>query len=237
MQIFGHRGAPGFPRRAENTIGSFQLALDAGADGFELDVRRCASGELVVIHDATIDRTTNGNGMVSSMRYSQLRTFDAGNGEPLPLLTHVLDTFANRCTIYVELKEAGLAPAVVQIVRERRLEDFVVLITFDADDAAAGGPAWEELRTVESPIGTGILATPSKLHRIGLENYISTAKTLRASLQIAKEAVDERFVDAAHRAGLTVRVFTVNQPEEFRRLRGLGVDAIFTDFPREARLW
>jgi glycerophosphoryl diester phosphodiesterase len=137
----------------------------------------------------------------------------------------------------VELKEAGLTPAVVQIVRERRLEDFVVVIAFDADDAAAGGPAWEELRTVQSPIGTGVLATPSKLQRIGLQHYISTAKSLRANLQIAKEAVDQQFVDAAHSAGLAVRVFTVNQPDECRRLRDLGVDAIFTDFPKEARFW
>jgi len=236
MEIFGHRGSPGYPRRAENTIGSFRRAMESGAAGFELDIRRCAGGDLVVIHDATIDRTTNGKGLVSSMTYPELRCFDAGNGEPLPLLTDVLDTFARQCTIYVELKETGLAPAVVQAVRERELEEFVVVITFDADDGAAG-PAWEELRIVEPPLSAGLLATPSKLQRIGLERYIAAARELRAALQIAKEAIDEEFVERSHRAGLAVRAFTVNEPEEFHRLRKLGVDAIFTDFPDRACLW
>src|SRR5438552_2395631 len=82
MQIFGHRGAPGFPRRCENTLGSFRRALEAGADGFELDVRWCGDGQLVVIHDATVDRTTNGTGRVSTMAYTELRGLDAGGGEP-----------------------------------------------------------------------------------------------------------------------------------------------------------
>jgi glycerophosphoryl diester phosphodiesterase len=137
----------------------------------------------------------------------------------------------------VELKEPGLAQSVVEVVRERRLEEFVVVIAFDSDDATGEGPAWQELRIVEPPLRTGLLATPAKLQRIGLEQLITTAQELRAAIQIAKEAVDEELVERSHRAGIPVRVFTVNDADQFRRLRALGVDAIFTDFPSQARLW
>ena len=236
MQVFGHRGAPGFPRRSENTIGSFRRALEAGADGFELDVRRCADGQLVVIHDATIDRTTNGSGLVRAMTYSELRRYDAGNGEPPPLLEAVLDAFKGQCTICIELKESGLAGDVVQIVEERRMESSIVMLTFDRDDGHnPGGPAWEELRAAKPPMGVGLLATPAKVERIGLEGYISAALAVNAALHVAKESVDQSFVDRAHQAGIAVKVFTVNTPEEILHCRALGVDAIFTDFPERAK--
>lgn len=91
MKIFGHRGAPGFPRYGENTIRSFQKALDGGADGVEFDVRRSGDGTIVVIHDHTVDRTTNGTGNVADFTYGQLRKLDAGDGEPVPRLAEVLE--------------------------------------------------------------------------------------------------------------------------------------------------
>src|SRR5262245_46474190 len=76
MIIFGHRGAPGYPRRGENTHQSFRKAVGVGATGLEFDVRRCGDGRLVVIHDDTVDRTTNGRGLVRSLSYDELRQFD-----------------------------------------------------------------------------------------------------------------------------------------------------------------
>ncbi|HLH31441.1 MAG TPA: glycerophosphodiester phosphodiesterase family protein, partial [Terriglobia bacterium] len=93
MIIFGHRGAPGYPRKAENTIGSFRKALQLGAAGIEFDVRRCGDGRLVVIHDDTVDRTTNGKGRVANLNYDELSQLDAGSGERIPLLSDVLDEF------------------------------------------------------------------------------------------------------------------------------------------------
>ena len=109
MLIFGHRGAPGYPRRAENTCASFRKALRSGASGLEFDVRRCGDGRLVVLHDETIDRTTNGRGRVRSLNYANLRKYDAGFGSPVPLLADVLDEFGARCLLNIELKENGIA--------------------------------------------------------------------------------------------------------------------------------
>src|SRR5437879_1082440 len=93
MIIFGHRGAPGYPRFGENTAVSFRKALEWSATGLEFDVRRCADGQLVVIHDETIDRTTNGRGCVANLTYDELSKFDAGFGSPIPRLADVLDEF------------------------------------------------------------------------------------------------------------------------------------------------
>src|SRR5262249_55893650 len=159
---------PGFPRRAENTIGSFRRALESGADGFELDVRRCADGQIVVIHDDTIDRTTNGSGSVSAFTYAELSQFDAGGGEPAPLLASVLEAFARTHRIYVELKESGLVEDVLRLIVERGVQRSIVMISFDRDDShAAAGPAWEELRAAAPIVSIGLLATPAKLQRVG----------------------------------------------------------------------
>src|SRR5215813_4246131 len=131
MIIFGHRGAPGYPRHGENTIGSFTKALRCGAGGLEFDVRRCGDGRLVVIHDDTINRTTNGRGRVRNMSYEQLQRFDAGAGEAIPLLTDVLDEFGSQCVLNIELKDTGIANEVRTLVVERGLQQQVLVSTFD----------------------------------------------------------------------------------------------------------
>ncbi len=124
MRIFGHRGAPGYPREAENTIGSFKKALQYGAHGVEFDVRRCADGRIVVIHDETIDRTTNGKGCVADLTYEQLRQFDAGFGERIPLLTDVLDTFGGRflLTTAIHPRKDIVSTSLIEAAREANLQ-------------------------------------------------------------------------------------------------------------------
>src|SRR6266566_2193784 len=135
MIIFGHRGAPGYPRSGENTAVSFRKALEWSATGLEFDVRRCADGRIVVIHDETIDRTTNGRGRVADLTYDQLSRFDAGSGEPIPLLTDVLDAFGTECLLNIELKDAGIMKHVKDLVLQRNLERHVIVSGFD----------WQEL--------------------------------------------------------------------------------------------
>src|SRR5690242_14322651 len=134
MEVFGHRGNPGFPRFAENTLSSFRKALSAGVAGFELDVRRSKDGAIVVIHDATLDRTTNRRGRVADYSYDELRGLNAGNGDGIPRLADVFDEFGGRCTIHVELKESALAGDVAAMVAQRNLAARIVVIAFDRDD-------------------------------------------------------------------------------------------------------
>jgi glycerophosphoryl diester phosphodiesterase len=213
--IFGHRGAPGYPRRGENTIGSFKKALQCGATGLEFDVRRCADGQLVVIHDETVDRTTNGRGWVANLTYDQLRQFDAGFGEPVPLLTDVLDEFGARCLLNIELKDAGIAVDVKQLILERRLERHVIISSFE----------WQELAPAVPEVPIALLSS-------SLRNLISAAQELRATaIHPRKEIVTSTLIQAAREAKLQVNIWTVNDPDEMSKFRSLGADGIFTDFP------
>jgi glycerophosphoryl diester phosphodiesterase len=213
--IFGHRGAPGFPRNGENTIASFNKALQSGATGLEFDVRRCGDGRIVVIHDDTIDRTTNGKGRVADLSYDQLKQFDAGFGEPVPLLSDVLDQFGARCLLNIELKDAGISPDVKKLVLERRLERQVIVSAFD----------WTELPPLAPEIPIALLASK-------FENLFTAARELgAAAIHPRKDITTPHLIAEARETQLHIHVWTVNEPAEMSRFRQLGVDGIFTDFP------
>jgi glycerophosphoryl diester phosphodiesterase len=213
--IFGHRGAPGYPRRGENTMMSFRRALESGADGIEFDVRRSADHQLVVIHDETIDRTTNGRGLVREFSYEQLRRFDAGFGEPIPLLSQVLDEFGARCTLNIELKDCGLASDVRELVLPRGIAGNVIVSSFD----------WTELQPLIRQVPIALLSsTRSRL--------VGTARTMHAiAIHPRQDIVSQKLVRAAHEAGLKVYAWTVNETADAMRMRQMGVDGIFSDFP------
>ena len=215
MIIFGHRGAPGFPPQGENTLSSFRKALSCGATGLEFDVRRCGDGRMVVIHDDTIGRTTNGTGRVADLSYEDLKQFDAGFGEPIPLLSDVLDEFGTRCTLNIELKDPGLGSDLKNLLLEKRLERHVIVSAFD----------WDELRSFPPEVPIGLLTEK-------LENLIVEARERCATaIHPRKDIVTRTLLEAARNAKLRVHVWTVNDAAEIAAYRTLGVDGIFTDFP------
>lgn len=215
MIIFGHRGAPGYPPQGENTLSSFRKALSCGATGLEFDVRRCGDGRMVVIHDDTIDRTTNGIGRVADLPYEELKKFDAGYGEPIPLLSDVLEEFGTRCILNIELKDPGLGNDLKKILLEKRLERHVIISAFD----------WNELRLFPPEVPIGLLSSK-------LENLIVEARERCATaIHPRKDVVTPTLLEAARNAKLRVHVWTVNDVAEIAAYRTLGVDGIFTDFP------
>jgi glycerophosphoryl diester phosphodiesterase len=216
--IFGHRGAPGYPRQGENTKASFRKALEAGANGLEFDVRRCGDGQLVVIHDDTIDRTTNGRGRVRKLSYENLRRFDAGFGESIPLLADILDEFGTQCLLNIELKDSLLAGDVKTMILERRLESRVIVSAFD----------WDELRGLPPDIPIGLLSTRAR-------RLVSSALELGArTIHPRRDLVTRTLLNVAHDAHLQVHAWTVNDAADMRRFRDMGADGIFTDFPEIA---
>ncbi len=215
----GHRGARG--HEPENTLRSVRRALALGADGIEIDVW-FVDGELIVIHDARLERTTNGRGYVSRKTCAQLRALDAGEGERIPTLREVFETVERRAVIHIELKgrrTSGPVRALIAEFVERRgwrYEDFVVSSFHRA-----------ELRTISDPrIPIALLLTrPTKL-------YALSARHVRAvAVNPALRYVTRPFVEDAHRRGLKVFVYTVNEPADLARMREWGVDGVFTDFP------
>ncbi|MEK7636276.1 MAG: glycerophosphodiester phosphodiesterase family protein [Patescibacteria group bacterium] len=240
MLKLGHRGAPGYPRRFENTMISFQRALWLGADGFELDVRRCKT-ELVVFHDATIERMTNGlskialadfehaelNNRISKMRgvFQKFR---------IPSLFEVLLTFGSRCLINIEIKECGLTEDILWLVRKIGLQRTVIVSCFDktlehADEI--NSPSWNDLKDFSPFVQTGLIANGDIVKRMG-NDYIARAKELGASaIHPHYSAISGKLMRNAKVAGLTVNAWTVNNRFAIWKMRMLNVHGIISDFP------
>lgn len=216
----GHRGAKSL--EPENTLRSIRRALDLGVDGVEIDVW-LAGGQLMVIHDETLERTTNGRGRVEEQTFDYLRSLDAGKGEKIPTLREVFDAVSRRAFINVELKGPRTAEPVFELIGEylRRgwmKEDFLVS-SFNH----------RELGRLK---GRGVRLGPLFSEPA---DYISIAGSLGAySINIASRLVDEDVAARAHSAGLKIFVYTVNSRREIERMRALGVDGIFTDRPDRA---
>jgi len=168
-----------------------------------------------VIHDETIDRTTNGRGRVAELAYDQLRMFDAGFGEPIPLLTDVLDRFGGQCLLNIELKDCGIAKDVKELVLERNLAGQVIVSCFD----------WQELAGFVPEIPIALLSSK-------LRNLVGTAKQLGAkAIHPQKDIATAALIQAARETNLQINVWTINDSAEASAFRAMGVDGIFSDFP------
>lgn len=225
LTVIGHRGARG--HAPENTLLSLDTGIRLGADWLEFDVQ-LADGELWLMHDLTVDRTTSAHGVLTSMKTVQIRALDAGQGQPVPTLGDALDLIENRVGVNIELKTwNGTAHAVATQLREYiadgwPAERFLV--------SSFHHPELFEFRALlpEVPIAALVCGVPL--------DWAAGAYELGASvLAVSGEFVDERLVADAHQRGLLVYVYTVNDPDEMRRLRATGVDGVFSDYPDRVR--
>ena len=222
MEIIGHRGSSG--THPENTLLGLETAVAAGAPWLEIDVR-LAAGELFVIHDDTVDRTTNGSGSIYAMSAAEIHALDAGAGQAIPTLAQVLDVVDAKASLNVELKDtASMAPS-LQLL-ENTLRKY---------------PAWDQrlmVSTFEQSIHASLAEQMPNGALLGVllnETSASTpayAAALGAySLNLSFAQLDQQIVQVAHDHGLKVYVYTVNEPVQIDRCLSLAVDAIYTDFP------
>ena len=237
MLTVGHRGADNKP---ENTLAAFAEALEQGATAIEIDVHPCATGELVVIHDGSVDRTTDGKGKVSEMTFEELRKLDAGDGEKIPTLQEVLDLIGGKATVFIEPKFHKISnPATQELMK-------------NIHDAVAGGNwQFDQLPVVcqnhtllyamrrQSPeihTGASLVPLPDKMPDRLKNAYINTmipwAKKIGASIINPNHRdVTPEFVAKAQEAGLKVSSWTANEEQDAQRLMDMGLDAIITDNP------
>ena len=215
----GHRGAAG--HEPENTLRSIRRALELGADGVEIDVR-FIDGELIVFHDDRLERTTNGRGRIGRQRFAHLRTLDAGEGERIPTLREVFEAVDRRAFVNVELKGRGTAGPVQELIRE-----FLDRHGWGAEHFLVSSFHRRELRSLSDPrIRIGLLLTkPTPLY------HVSARRVRAVSVHPAVRFTTKKFVAHAHRRGLKVIPYTANTPAEIARLRVMGVNGVFTDFP------
>lgn len=224
MLTIAHRGASAnYP---ENTLRAFVAAVEAGADMCEFDVRMTRDGEVVVIHDATVNRTTGGRGTVAEMDLAALKRLDAGarfgssfRGERVPTLDEVAAALGGRCAMDVELKASGLESGVCEILRRSGVTDGAVVSSFD----------WDQLRIVaEAEPGIRLALLASKEPAAMLE----AAAAMRAyAIAPRFNLVSRELCAEAHRRGLKVLVWTVDRRGAMHRFIGDGVDGIMTNYP------
>ncbi|HVA77745.1 MAG TPA: glycerophosphodiester phosphodiesterase family protein [Candidatus Binataceae bacterium] len=217
----GHRGASkAFP---ENTLAAFRAACDAGADMCELDVQLSRDGAVVVIHDDTVDRTTNGHGAVAELTLEQLKALDAGRGERIPTLEEVFAAMAGRCGLNVELKIAGLEAQVAAIMRKWNAIGTSMVSSFEWG-------ALEAMRTLAPEIRAGVLAEKKP------DRMLEAAQRMHAyAVNPRFDLATREFCAAAHERGFKVFVWTVDAPEAMRALIDAGVDGIMTNYPDRMR--
>ena len=229
VAVMGHRGAPTLA--PENTLASFARALEIGVDYVELDVHLSRDGALVVIHDHTLERTTDGAGPVGERSLEEIQRLEAGAwfdpsfaGERVPTLDQVLELVAGRCDVAVEIKNGpifypGIEEAVLRTLERRRALGRSIVISFDH-------PSVLRFKELAPQSRTGVLfvgrpADPAQL-----------AKEARAeALMPLWTDVTPELISSAHRAGLGVIPWTVDDPEAMRRVAGMGVDGIVTNCP------
>lgn len=222
MLKIGHRGAKGHV--AENTLASFQKALDLGVEMVELDVYRCASGEIVVIHDHTIDRTTSGTGTVAELTLSQLKMVSIEVEHQIPTLAEVLDFINRRCVVNVELKGANTAKGTLDIlatyIGEKHWQptDFI-LSSFD-------WLALEDVHRLNPNIPIGVLTLTDIELAIGFAKFCNAV-----AIHPYYHLVNHESIAKMKAENLKIYPWTVNRPEDIAHIQSFAVDGIISDYP------
>ena len=219
MQLFAHRGSSDLA--PENSIRAFQLALDQRCEGIELDVR-LMSGQAVVMHDASVDRTTNGTGLVDQLTLEQWQQLDAGDGNSPPSLRQVLEMVTGRCDVNIEIKSSDV---VNQVAKE--INYALDYLGFKLGQLCVSAFDHRLLVGIKVKIPSVSIAPligccPVSLSRLADE---MGAKALHS----CTETTDAELVNDAHIRGLVVRVYTVEKAEDLLRLKQIGVDAVFVN--------
>lgn len=215
--VIGHRGATGL--EPENTMRSFRKALQLGVDTIECDVHLTQDRQVVLMHDHTVDRTTNGSGFVNGLTFDEIRRLDAGKGEQVPTLQELLDLAKGKLELHIELKDPTAVEAVLDLVKQSGMEDAVFLTTGDTD----------VLKRVRS-----LHPTISLEHIFGdpPDDAIDRALSVGAKrISCHFRKLTQAYVDQGHTRGLHVIAWPPNTREEQECALDFGVDLICSDRP------
>ena len=230
-----HRGASGYA--PENTIAAFDKALEMKADYIELDIQMSKDGELIVIHDTTVDRTTDGHGELKNMDLASLKKLDAGNwfdhkfaGERIPTLNEILDRYSGKIALLIELKDPSLYPGIEKKLaaelKKRRLhrnkDDSIIIQSFDHTSI-------KRIKSMLKSVSTSILIN-FHMPEISTEK-LKQLSTFAKYVSHPPIGIDHSLVKRIHSSGMYIFTWTVNDIKTFHYLKSINVDGIITDFP------
>lgn len=211
-----HRGARAY--EPENTLSSFRKAIELGVDGIELDVRKTKDNELVVIHNADVNKTTNGNGLVNELTLEQIKELVTEKDEQIPTLEEVFDSVKKRVKLLIEIKEKGIEEQIISLTHKKGLLNNVIFISFHED-------VLKKVRELNDEVETGLVFVRHK-------NPIKTALEIKAQFLLSLyRFTHSKMINKAHESGLKIIVWTINNKEEVAEYRKKGVDGIASDKP------
>jgi glycerophosphoryl diester phosphodiesterase len=216
-KIMGHRGAPA--DEPENTLRSFRRALAVGVAAVEMDVQLTKDGRLAVIHDATLDRTTNGKGRVKDFTLAELKKLDAGGGEAVPSLEEVFDLVQGKADLVVELKQPEAAGALLDFFQERQAFACATIISF-------WHPAVKALKKAEPRLNTGVLMVGCPVDPVGLARAADAGALVLQYVYVTPE-----LVAAAHNHGLLVYVWNIDDTKTLTPYLTMNLDGIGSNRP------
>jgi len=232
----GHRGAAGYC--PENTFASFHKALDLGVDFLEMDVQMTKDGELVVIHDSTVNRTTNGKGKVKDFTLKEIQSLDAGSwfdpqfgGEKVPSLGDFLDEFSSKTGILLEIKNPSLYPGIEEKIANELLKrgltrsegKQVIVQSFDQDSL-------KKFHQLVPAIQIGVLL--KRFSGKGLSNQeLDSFSSYAAFVNPKITMVNRRLISKIHKHGFKTFIWTIRNRKEVQLLRHFHVEGIISDFP------
>lgn len=220
IEVIGHRGAPAY--EPENTIRSFLKAVELKADSIEMDIHLSKDKELVIMHDDSVNRTTNGKGKISDLTLAEIKKLDAGKGERVPTLEEAFEAIPKTMRIHIEIKDDKAVEKVMELVRRESAEGRVVISS-----------------VVHSVIINAKRINP-RIKTALIFEYFPTDSDVAVSLaeSINADAIHPLYryltkdvIDTAHSRGLKVRVWTCNDEEIVRDMVKMGVDGIYTNKP------
>lgn len=229
-----HRGASGAGLAPENTLAAFEKAIEIGVDAIEVDVHATADNRVVVIHDATLERTTDRVGAVRELRYDEVREADAGSwfderfaGERVPELGEVLDLARHRALALIEIKADYLAERVLQTVAEMDAVGQVVVQSFNQQTI-------RRVKLLEPSVPTALLIgkVPTTPSRVRARKMVRDALTIGAnSVGLWHNVVTPALLEEMRRRALSAWTWTVNEPIAMRDLVQMGIQGIITNYP------
>ncbi|PXY41638.1 glycerophosphodiester phosphodiesterase [Flavobacterium cheongpyeongense] len=222
MLKIAHRGAKGY--ESENTLKAFQKALDLKADGIELDVHLSADGHIIVMHDETIDKMTNGKGAINTFTLAELKSFLIANTHQIPTLNEVFELVDTKCFINVELKNADTSKNVVSLIEEYINKkdwnyDHFIISSFDWN-------ALKEVHNLNPNIPIGVLTEEDLDAALAFAESIK-AKAIHPDFQL----LDKEKVQKIQERGFLVFPWTVNSEDDIKKVKNYKVDGIISDFP------
>ena len=224
--VIGHRGAMG--HETENTLASVQKAMDLGVDMIEIDVFKIKGGEILVFHDVEVDKLTDGSGKIEDYTLEEAKELIVDGGHSIPTLEEVLQLIDRRTSINIELKGAGTSQSVHLII-----QSYMEQHGWTQDQFLISSFNWEELksyRKYNESIAIAVLTENDPLDAIPVARELKAEAINPYYLQL-----NEQNVNAIHRAGFKVYTWTVNTPNAIRRMKKIGVDGIFSDYPERVK--